>query len=294
MALSQSPSLSPSRPVLLPVAAVVAGIVSLSVGTSLSKTLFPVVGAQGTTALRVSFAAVLLLLAWRPWRRPLTRRQAGAVALYGVVLGVMNLVFYLALRTIPFGIAVAIEFTGPLCVATLSSRRPIDFVWIAFAVLGLGQLLPLGGIHGSLDPAGLAYAAAAAIAWALYILSGERAGRLRGVDSVALGAAVAALVALPVGIGTAGAALLSPAALAFGLGVALLSSAVPYSLEMYAMQRLPRQTFGILLSIEPAVSGLAGLVFLGERLSPVQWLAIGCIVTASLGSAASARRRPNG
>ena len=279
------------RSALLPVAAVVAGIVSLSAGTSLSKDLFPRVGAEGTTALRVGFATLLLLAAWRPWRRALTRRDAAAVALYGVALGTMNLVFYLALRTIPFGIAVAIEFAGPLCVAALSSRRALDLVWIGIAVLGLGLLLPLGGTARGLDPVGLALAAAAGVGWALYIVFGQRAGRLRGPDSVALGSAIAAVLVIPVGVVKAGTALLVPATLMTGLGVALLSSAVPYSLEMYALQRLPRHTFGVLLSVEPAIAALAGMAFLGETLSPLQWIAVGCVVAASVGSAASAGTR---
>ncbi len=291
MALSDNTTCAAVSPVLLPAIAVVAGIVSLSIGTSFAERLFPVVGAQGTTALRVSFAAVLLTIIWRPWRRRLTRRDAIAVGIYGLILGVMNLAFYLALRTIPFGIAVAIEFMGPLSVAALSSRRASDFLWIGFAMVGLSQLLPFSGASRHLDPVGLAFAGAAGVAWAGYIVCGERAGRLRGVDSVALGAVLAAVVVLPFGMVEARGALLDPAVLAMGLGVALLSSAIPYSLEMYALQRLPRQTFGILLSVEPAISALAGLAILGERLSPTQWLAIGSIVVASIGSAASAGRR---
>ena len=291
MALSQSTTRPAARSVALPAVAVVAGIVSLSIGTSFAERLFPVVGAQGTTALRVTFAAILLTIIWRPWRRRLTRRDAIAVGVYGLILGVMNLAFYLALRTIPFGIAVAIEFMGPLSIAALSSRRPIDFLWIGVAVLGLSQLLPFGGASRHLDPVGLAFAGAAGVAWAGYIIFGERAGRLRGADSVALGTAVATLVVLPFGVLQAGQALLAPGVLAMGLGVALLSSAVPYTLEMYAMQRLPRQTFGILLSVEPAISALAGLVILNQALSATQWMAIGSIVAASIGSAASADRR---
>ncbi len=291
MVLSPSAAAARPRAVLLPVTAVLVGIVSLSVGTSLSKSLFAQVGAEGTTALRVGFATLLLLGVWRPWRRALTVRDAVAVAVYGLALGTMNLVFYLALRTIPFGIAVAIEFAGPLCVATLASRRAVDLAWIGVAVVGIGLLLPVGGATRGLDPVGLGFAAAAGLGWALYIVFGQRAGRLRGPDSVALGSAVAALIVIPVGVAKAGAALLGPATLMTGLGVALLSSAVPYSLEMYALQRLPRQTFGILLSVEPAVAALAGVAFLGERLGPVQWFAIGCVVVASVGSAATAGRR---
>ena len=286
-----STTAAPAAGALRPAAAVVAGIVSLCVGTSFAKQLFPVVGAEGTTTLRVGFSALLLLAVWRPWRRPLTARDAAAVALYGVALGALNLLFYLALRTVPFGIAVAIEFAGPLTVATLSSRRPLDAVWIGLALLGLSQLVPLGVHAGALDPAGLAYAAGAALAWALYIVFGQRAGRMRGPDAVAIGTAVAALVVMPFGIARAGPALLDPALLPLGLSVALLSSALPYSLEMYALRRLPRQTFGVLLSVEPAIAALAGLLVLGEALTPAQWLGIACVVLASVGSATAAGRR---
>lgn len=289
MTLPRASRAAPAMPVLLPVAAVVASIVSLSVGTSYAQRLFPLVGAEGTTSLRVGFAALMLLALWRPWRRPLALHDALTVALYGAVLGAMNLVFYLSLRTLPFGIAVAVEFTGPLAVATLSSRRPLDFLWVGLAVLGLARLLPLGGGVGPLDPAGLGYAGAAAFAWALYIVLGQRAGRRRGNDAAALGMAVAAVVVIPFGVARAGSALLSPAVLAAGLAVALLSGAVPMSLEMYALRRLPRQTFGVLLSVEPAVSALAGLLVLGQVLAPSQWLSIGAIVAASVGSAATAR-----
>lgn len=275
---------------LWPAASVIGGIVSLAVGTSLAKHLFPAIGAEGTTTVRVAFSAAILVAFWRPWRHPLRWRDASAVALYGGVLGAMNLAFYLALRTIPFGIAVAIEFAGPLTVATLSSRRALDVLWIGLALLGLSQLLPLGGATGPLDPAGLAYAAAAGTAWGFYIVCGQWAGRVRGPDAAALGSVVAAAVVLPFGIARAGSALLDPSLLPVELAVALLSSAVPYSLEMVALQRLPRQTFGVLLSVEPAVAALAGFVLLGEALIPWQWLAICSVVLASVGSTASARR----
>lgn len=282
---------APAASTLRPAAAVVAGIASMCVGTSFAKQLFPLVGAEGTTTLRVGFSAVLLLAAWRPWRTRVTARHAGALALYGVAVGILNLLFYMALRTIPFGIAVAIEFAGPLTVATLSSRRPLDALWVGLALLGLSQLLPIGPRSAPLDPVGLAYAAGAAVAWALYIVFGQRAGRVRGPDAVAIGTAVAALVVTPFGIARAGAALLDPALLPLGLGVALLSSALPFSLEMYALRRLPRQTFGILLSVEPAVAALAGLVALGEALTPAQWTGIAAVVLASVGSASTAGRR---
>lgn len=282
---------APAASTLRPAAAVVAGIVSMCVGTSFAKGLFPLIGAEGTTTLRVGFSALLLLVAWRPWRTRLTAPQARAVALYGVTLGALNLLFYMALRTVPFGITVAIEFAGPLTVAALSSRRRLDALWIGLALLGLSLLLPIGADAGALDPVGLAYAAGAALAWGLYIVFGQRAGRVRGPDAVAIGTAVAALVVLPFGIARAGPALLDPALLPLGLVVALLSSALPFSLEMYALRRLPRQTFGILLSVEPAVAAVAGFVVLGEASSPAQWLGIACVVLASIGSAGASGRR---
>jgi inner membrane transporter RhtA len=276
---------------LVPVAALVASMVSLSVGTSFAKHLFATVGAEGTTALRVGLAALILVAVWRPWHLRPSRADAGALLLYGGVLGAMNLLFYLSLRTISLGLAIAIEFSGPLTLALAHSRRPIDFVWIACAVLGLGLLLPLGGLSGGLDPVGVACALGAALCWALYIVFGQRVGHLHGGRSVAIGMSVAALVVLPFGIASAGAALLKPATLAFGLAIAALSSALPYSLEMVALKRLTKQSFGVLLSLEPAIGSLAGLAILDERLSGTEWFAIVCIVVASVGNTVSAQRR---
>jgi inner membrane transporter RhtA len=275
---------------LAPVAALVGSILSLVIGTSFAKQLFPVIGAEGTSAYRVTLAAVLLLAVWRPWCRPLGRRDAGVVVLYGLVLGGMNLLFYLSLRTIPLGLAIAIEFVGPLTVAVASSRRAVDLVWVALALLGLCLLLPLDRASAGLDPVGVACALGAALCWALYILVGQRAGHLPGGQAVALGMSVAALVILPFGIAQAGRALLSPSLIVAGLAVAILSSAIPYSLEMVALRGLPRRTFGILLSLEPVCGALAGFLILGERLTPLQGAAIASIMAASVGSTVGAYR----
>ncbi|HVJ37821.1 MAG TPA: DMT family transporter [Stenotrophomonas sp.] len=275
----------------LPILAVLGSIVSLCFGTSLAKHLFPVIGAPATTLLRVGFAALLMLALQRPWRDWPGSRALGLIVGYGVVLGAMNLSFYLALRTIPFGIAVAIEFTGPLAVALLSSRRALDFVWIVFAIAGLSLLVPRGSLEASLDLQGVAWALLAALCWALYIVIGQRAGQAAGRATVPLGLVVATLVALPFGVTQVGAVFATPALLAFAAGVALLSSAIPYSLEIYALRHLPRQTFGILLSLEPAVAALAGWLLLSEALSQRQWLAIVCIMVASAGAALATRRR---
>lgn len=270
----------------LPFLAVLGSVTALGIGTSWAKHwLFPAVGAQGTTALRVGFSALLVLLLWRPWRWRLSRADAKSVVLYGAALGGMNLMFYLSLRTLPFGLAVAIEFAGPLAVAIWSSRRAVDFVWVLLAMAGLGLLLPLGLNGSMLDPVGVAYALAAAVFWAMYIVFGKRAGHLHAGHSVSLGLLVAAAVVVPVGVVHAGAALLSPPVLLIGVAVAAVSSAIPISLEMMALKRLPKEAFGIMISMEPAVAALLAFALLGEVLSSMQWIAIGCIVAASMGSA---------
>jgi len=284
----------PSSPrfvrVLFAVAALLVAMLSYQCGAALAKQLFPAVGAQGATAYRLGLAA-LVLLAWRrPWRRAHDRAGRRALWGYGLAIGAMNLVFYLSLRTIPLGIAVALEFAGPLALALLGARRPLDFVWLALAVAGLALLLPFGGEVRALDPVGVAYALAAGVGWAAYIVLGQRAGRAYGADAVTLGTSIAALLAVPVGVAHAGMALLSPALLPFALGVALLSSALPYTLEMIAMTRLPARSFGTLLSLEPAIAALAGVAFLGERLSLAQWTAIAAIVAAAAGTTLALRR----
>lgn len=268
----------------MPYFALFGGMVSLAVGTSFAKQLFPVIGAEGTAALRVSLSALILLCIWRPWRFRLNRADAGRVLLYGLVLGLMNLTFYLSLRTIPLGPAIAIEFTGPLALALIHARRWIHFLWVGCAVAGLGLLLPLrGGIY-ALDPVGIAFAAAAGLFWALYIIFGKSLSHMHAGQSVALGMSTAAIVILPFGVMSAGTALLLPSVLFLGLGVALLSSALPYSLEMIALRHIPERTFGVMLSAEPAIGAVAGMVILHEQLSGLQWFAIGCIVIASIGA----------
>ena len=279
---------------LLAVVALTGSMASLCIGTSFAKSLFSALGAQGTTALRVGFSALILLAVWRPWRIPLSAANARAIALYGAALGATNLLFYMSLRTIPLGLAIAVEFTGPLTVAVLSSRRAIDFLWIAFAVTGLLLLLPLGEASTHLDPVGIGFALAAGVGWALYIIFGQRAGNAHGGQATSLGLTVAAMVVLPFGVAHAGTAMFSPPLLLAGLAVGVLSSAIPYSLEMVALKRLPRRTFGILLSMEPAMGALAGLAFLQEQLSMIQWLAIGSIIVASIGCTATARTKAAG
>lgn len=273
----------------LPLLAVLGSVTALGLGTSLAKQLFPQVGSLGTTALRVGFSALLMLLVWRPWRWALSRADALSLLRYGVALGFMNLLFYQSLKTIPFGVAVAIEFSGPLAVACWGSRRSIDFVWIALAIVGLGLLLPLGHSVSTLDPLGVGYALAAAVCWATYIVFGKRVGHLHAGHSVALGLSVAALTVVPFGVVHAGADLLQPGVLALGLAVAAISSALPISLEMVALKRLTPAAFGVMISLEPAVAALLGLLILHEQLTALQWLAIVLVMGAAVGSAATAK-----
>jgi len=288
-------SRSTVAPLVLAIGMLLISMVSYQCGASLAKHLFPQVGAQGATAYRLGLSALILLLWRRPWRRSGTGQDTGqrdwrALWGYGLSMGAMNLVFYMSLRTIPLGIAVALEFTGPLALALFGSRRLLDFVWIALVVAGLALLLPLRGQMHALDPVGVMYALAAGVGWALYIVLGKKAGAAHGADAVTLGTSVGALLAIPFGIAHAGSALLSPALLPYALGVAVLSSALPYSLEMVALTRLPARTFSTLLSLEPAIAALAGVALLGERLSLLQWLAIVTIIVAAAGTALSVRR----
>jgi inner membrane transporter RhtA len=280
---------SPRWAQALPLLAVLGSVVALGIGTSFAKQLFPQVGSLGTTALRVGFSALLLLLIWRPWRWPLSKADAKSLLRYGVALGCMNLMFYQSLQSIPFGVAVAIEFSGPLAVAFFTSRQRIDTLWIALAAAGLGLLLPLGHDVTSLDPVGVGFALGAAVCWATYILFGKKVGHLHAGHSVALGLTMAAITVVPFGIWHAGSALLQPHILLYGLGVAAVSSAIPISLEMVALKRLTPAAFGVMTSMEPAVAALLGLLVLGEQLTGLQWLAVMLVMGAAAGSAATAK-----
>jgi inner membrane transporter RhtA len=275
---------------LVPLAALLVAMVSVQTGAALVKGLFPRVGVAGATTLRLALASVMLLAVWRPWRRLPKARETRSLLIYGVAMGVMNLCFYSALARIPLGIAVALEFSGPLAVAMAASHRAVDFAWVALAALGLVALLPLGLAHEPLSPAGIAFALAAGGCWALYIVFGQKAGSLHGGMTAALGTVIGALVIIPFGLAQAGAALLDPSLLPIACAVALLSSALPYSLEMFALTRLPTRTFGVLMSGEPALGALSGWCFLHEHLSLVQWAAVASIMLATAGSTITSRR----
>src|SRR6202171_1838338 len=258
-------------------------------GAVIAKGLFPAVGAAGTTALRMGLASLILVAVWRPWRMRFRASEMRVIVYYGLALGCMNFFFYLSLRSIPLGIAVALEFTGPLGLAMVASRRAIDFLWILMAALGLLALLPLGLETKPLDVLGVGCGLAAGLCLGLYILYGRKAGAAHGGQTTALGMVIGAIVIAPIGAATSGMQLLSPAILPTALVVALVSSALPYSLEMLAMPRLPTRTVGVLMSLDPALGALSGLWFLGENLNWVQWAAIASIMAASAGSAATSR-----
>ena len=265
-------------------------------GASFAKMLFPLVGAGGATALRLTLAALVLILVFRPWRKKLGPAQWRSVLLYGAAMGAMNLFFYAALEHIPLGIAVALEFTGPLAVALFGARKPLDFFWIALAVGGFALLLPWTQTSGDISPLGIVLALCAGACWAGYIVFGQRAGRSgdggsSGAHIAALGVATAAIIALPFGLATAGTTLFDPAILPMGLAVALLSSAIPYALDMVALPHIPARLFGILMSGQPALAALSGLVILGEVLSAGQVLGMGAIIAASVGATLTIARR---
>ncbi|ALB62180.1 threonine transporter [Cronobacter condimenti 1330] len=284
------PTLSRKTPLWLPVIVLIIAMASIQSGASLAKSLFPLVGAPGVTALRLALGTLILAAVFKPWRLRFSRSQRMPLLIYGLSLGAMNYLFYLSIRTVPLGIAVALEFTGPLAVALFGSRRPVDFLWVVLAVLGLWFLLPLGQDVTHVDPLGAACALGAGACWAVYILAGQKAGAEHGPATVALGSLIAAIVFVPIGAIAAGDALWHWSVLPLGLGIAVLSTALPYSLEMTALTRLPTRTFGTLMSMEPALAAFSGMLFLGETLSAVQWLALLSIIIASVGSTLTLKR----
>jgi inner membrane transporter RhtA len=274
-----------SRARAVAVGLVLAAAGSLQVGAAFAVTLFDDLGPAGAAFLRLALAAVVL---WAIWRPPLSGdlRLAGA---FGVALGLMNWSIYEAMDRIPLGVAVTIEFAGPLLVAVIGSRRPLDGVWIALAAAGIVLLADPGG--GSSDALGVAFALAAAACWMAYIYLSKRTGAaFPGGSGLAIAMAVGALVVLPAGVIQAEGALLEPDLLGSALVVALASSVLPYSLELEALRRLPEAVFGVLMSLEPAVAVLAGFVVLDQELGARELVAIAMVVVASAGAAGLSHR----
>jgi inner membrane transporter RhtA len=264
-------------------------ILSIQSGASLAKQLFPIVGPEGTTAFRLFFSAMILALLYRPWRYRPSKTEWKFIVLYGTALGTMNFIFYLAIQKIPLGIAVALEFIGPLGLAILNSQKKSDWLWALFAAAGIYLILPVQVESSALPWDGILLAIAAGICWAGYIIFGRGIGQIPGGLSVSFGMIVAAIVVLPFGAPHLNFAKLDGSILLTGLGVALFSSAIPYSFEMVALRKLPTKTFSILMSLEPAFAALAGFVFLSEELSVLQVAGLFSVILASVGTSLTAR-----
>ncbi|EPF18620.1 putative membrane protein [Cedecea davisae DSM 4568] len=274
----------------LPIVVLLIAMTSIQSGASLAKSLFPAIGPQGVTALRLLLGTLILVVIFKPWRLRFKPEQRLPLLFYGLALGSMNYLFYVSLRTVPLGIAVALEFTGPLAVALFGSRRAVDFIWVVLAVAGLWFLLPLGQDISQVDLTGAAFALGAGACWAVYIITGQKAGAEHGPATVAFGSLIAAVIFVPLGVWEASGSLLQWSLLPIGLAIAVLSTALPYSLEMIALTRLPTRTFGTLMSLEPGLAALSGMLFLGEHLTLIQWLALLCIIAASAGSTLTMKR----
>jgi inner membrane transporter RhtA len=278
---------SRERPVA--VGLVLAAASSLQVGAAFAVTLFDDLGPAGAAFLRLAFAAVVLWAIWWPRMRSHPPRDLRVAAAFGVALGLMNWSIYESIDRIPLGVAVTIEFAGPLLVAVIGSRRPLDGLWIALAAAGILLLADPGG--GSMDALGVLFALTAAACWMAYIYLSKRTGLLfPGGSGLALAMVVGALVVLPAGVIQGGGSFAEPGLLGSALVVALASSVLPYSLELEALRRLPEAVFGVLMSLEPAVAALAGLVVLGQDLGARELVAIGMVVVASAGAASLSHR----
>ncbi|GGR20407.1 EamA family transporter [Deinococcus ruber] len=278
-------------PALPAVPALLLSVLSVQGGAAIAKGVFPLVGAVGTTGLRIGLSAVILMLIFRPALRQFTSAQWTSVVPYGVVLGAMNLLFYLSLSRLPLGLAVTLEFVGPLLLAVCSSRRALDVLWVVLAGAGVVLITPWSG--GGSDGLGMLFALLAGACWAAYVLLGSRMARvLPSGPGVAAGMAVATLTVTPFVLVSGDLGHVTPGLLMSGAALAVLSSAVPFTLELVALRRLPSRIFSILLSLEPAVAALCGVVFLHEMLKLSGWIAVSLVMLASAGAALVPQRPP--
>ena len=287
---AQTASPRAKAPAVPPTALAILAMLSVQLGAALATRLFPALGPGGVVLLRMAFGAAALLLVWRPRGRALRAygwATYGKIALFGLTTAAMSFLYYLAIARLPLAIAVTVEFVGPLGVAVAGSRRWLDLLWVALAAVGiilLSPWSPLAGAH--IDPLGVLFALLAGAFWAGYIVMSARVGQaIPGGAGLALALVVAAVVLAPVGVASAGWALLDPRWLALGLGMALLSSAIPFSLELVALRSLPTRVFGVLMSMEPAIASLVGFVALHQALAPRSLVAIALVTLASVGSA---------
>ena len=289
---SPDPRLGPLDRIPAPIL-VISAIASVQVGAALARNLFGQMSTSGVLFLRLAIAAVVMLAVVRPRVRSWSRSTVLAVLLMGVAVAALNQVFYLAIAHIPLGIAVTVEFLGPLLLSVVQTRRPTDLIWAALALAGVA-ILGLGSRTGSdaISAVGIALALLSGVLWAMYILASARLGAaLPGMDGLAVALTVAALIIMPIGGRDALVALHEPSLLMTAALVALLSSVICYSFEMTALRRLPTRVFGILMSIEPAAAAIAGLVILGQALAPSQLLALVLVTLASAGVTLTATRR---
>lgn len=272
-----------------PIPAVLLSILSVQCGAAIAKGLFPGIGPIATASLRIGLSAIILLIAFRPNISKLSHKQWKYVTLYGLCLGAMNMVFYMAIARIPIGLGVTLEFIGPLVVAIFGSKKLVDFVWVALAATGIVLITPL--TNNGLDPIGILLALLAAAFWGAYIVLGGRISKIMsGGQAVSIGMVFASLLIIPFVFLDGGLARLNPHLLTLGLALALLSSAIPFTLEIRALKQLPARTFSILMSLEPAVASITAFVFLQERLSLKECLSVAFVVIASAGSSLTARR----
>ena len=282
------------RGAMFPLIGVLAAQVSVNAGAALGKGLFAQVGPEGVALLRTVIAAGLMVLLARTWRARVSRQQMVWLALYGLTLGAMNLLIYLAFERIPIGVAVAIEITGPLALVLATSRSGRDILWFALAAGGVALLVPWPGRAAPLDPLGVAFALGAAACWAGYIVFGKQASRVESLTAVSIGMLFACIVTVPIGLASAGAQLWQGPVLALGMAIAVLSSALPYALEMKSLERMTMRVFGVATSTAPAVAALAALLILGEELTVLQATGMALVMAASAGASltsASAVRR---
>jgi len=282
----------PAREVVLPLLATMAAMAGFQVGAACAKGLFPAVGPQGAAALRLTLGAIMLMAIARPWRA--WPRPAPLLPLFGLgaATGGAVLMFYMAQSRLPQAVAISLQFLGPLAVAVFGSRRASHLVWAALAAAGVWALVGVGTGAAAIDPLGVVFALCAAVAWASYILCGRAASAAFGRSTAALAASIAAVLVLPVGVAQAGSALLTPSLIPLALLVALLSTAIPFSLELYALPRLPARTFATFTSLEPAFGVMSGYVLLNQHLTAGQVFGVAVVIAAAGGATWSSAGGP--